>query len=339
MKRILTCMFAMLAVGAAQAQTPQASWIIPELLAGAQAEGQVTIYSSTNEQEGLPLWKLYEEATGIKVNYVRGAESPLQAKIALEARTGQQSWDVHNAGTVNMIPENLTLQYEPPNAKDIMPEARDPNKRWYGVYAGYSVPQYNTNLVKPDELPKTFEDFLTRKQWIGKVAIEGTDREWMEAILTFYGRDNGLKLLRDIQATLKPVVLDGHFAMARQIAAGEYPIALMNYSMLTTNLKQQGAPTDYVALDPVHLWFGMVGVNKSAPHPNAAKLAANFLLSREAQEFSAKMGGRVPTRLDVESNPPDLRRRMNEKKVRFVQLSAEQSKESQKLFDDIFKPR
>jgi iron(III) transport system substrate-binding protein len=339
MKRILTCMFAMLAVGAAQAQTPQASWIIPELLAGAQAEGQVTIYSSTNEQEGLPLWKLYEEATGIKVNYVRGAESPLQAKIALEARTGQQSWDVHNAGTVNMIPENLTLQYEPPNAKDIMPEARDPNKRWYGVYAGYSVPQYNTNLVKPDELPKTFEDFLTRKQWIGKVAIEGTDREWMEAILTFYGRDNGLKLLRDIQATLKPVVLDGHFAMARQIAAGEYPIALMNYSMLTTNLKQQGAPTDYVALDPVHLWFGMVGVNKSAPHPNAAKLAANFLLSREAQEFSAKMGGRVPTRLDVESNPPDLRRRMNEKKVRFVQLSAEQSKESQKLFDEIFKPR
>ncbi len=339
MKRILTCMFAMLAVGAAQAQTPQASWIIRELLAGAQAEGQVTIYSSTNEQEGLPLWKLYEEATGIKVNYVRGAESPLQAKIALEARTGQQSWDVHNAGTVNMIPENLTLQYEPPNAKDIMPEARDPNKRWYGVYAGYSVPQYNTNLVKPDELPKTFEDFLTRKQWIGKVAIEGTDREWMEAILTFYGRDNGLKLLRDIQATLKPVVLDGHFAMARQIAAGEYPIALMNYSMLTTNLKQQGAPTDYVALDPVHLWFGMVGVNKSAPHPNAAKLAANFLLSREAQEFSAKMGGRVPTRLDVESNPPDLRRRMNEKKVLFVQLSAEQSKESQKLFDDIFKPR
>ena len=339
MKRILTCMFAMLAVGAAQAQTPQASWIIPELLAGAQAEGQVTVYSSTNEQEGLPLWKLYEEATGIKVNYVRGAESPLQAKIALEARTGQQSWDVHNAGTVNMIPENLTLQYEPPNAKDIMPEARDPNKRWYGVYAGYSVPQYNTNLVKPDELPKTFEDFLTRKQWIGKVAIEGTDREWMEAILTFYGRDKGLKLLRDIQATLKPVVLDGHFAMARQIAAGEYPIALMNYSMLTTNLKQQGAPTDYVALDPVHLWFGMVGVNKSAPHPNAAKLAANFLLSREAQEFSAKMGGRVPTRLDVESNPPDLRRRMNEKKVLFVQLSAEQSKESQKLFDEIFKPR
>ena len=126
--------------------------------------------------------------------------------------------------------------------------------------------------------------------------------------------------------------------MARQISAGEYPITLMNYSMLTTNLKQQGAPTDYVVLDPVHLWFGMVGLNRNAPHPNAAKLAANFLLSREAQEFSAKVGGRIPTRLDVASNPEDVRAKMAQKKIIFVQLSAEQAKASQKIFDEIFKP-
>ena len=317
----------------------QASWIMPDLLAAAKAEGQVTVYSSTNEQEALPLWKLYEDATGIKVNYVRGAESPLLAKIALEARSGQQSWDVHNAGSVNMVPDNLALQFEPPNAKDIMPEARDPNKRWYGVYAGYSVPQFNTNLVKPADVPKSFEDFLTHKEWVGKLAIEGTDREWMEAVFRFYGPAKGRKLLEDIAATLKPVVLDGHFAMARQISAGEYPITLMNYSMLTTNLKQQGAPTDYVALDPVHLWFGMVGLNKNAPHPNAARLAANFLLSREAQEFSAKLGGRIPTRLDVESNPADVRARMAQRKIMFVQLSAEQAKAAQKTFDEIFRPK
>ena len=322
---------------AALAQAP--SWIIPEILAAAKAEGQLTVYSSTNEQEGLPLWKLYEDATGIKVNYVRGAEAPLLTKIALEARTGQQSWDVHNAGSVNMIPENLALQFEPPLAKDIMPEARDPGKRWYGVYAGYSVPQYNTNLVKAEDLPKTFEDFLKHKEWVGKIAIEGTDREWMEAIFRQYGPEKGRKLLDDIVTTLKPVVLDGHFAMARQIAAGEYPITLMNYSMLTTNLKQQGAPTDYFALDPVHLWFGMVGVNKSAPHPNAARLAANFLLSREAQSYSSQNGGRIPTRLDVDSNPKDVREKLSQKKVIFVQLNAEQMKSSQKVFDEIFKPR
>ena len=89
----------------------------------------------------------------------------------------------------------------------------------------------------------------------------------------------------------------------------------------------------------MHLWFGLVGVNKNAPHPNAARLAANFLLSREAQDFSSKNGGRIPTRLDVDSNPKDVRARMAQKKIIFVQLSAEGAKASQKIFDEIFKPR
>jgi iron(III) transport system substrate-binding protein len=324
---------------AAPAAAQQPSWMIPELLAAAKAEGQLTVYSSTNEQEGLPLWKLYEDATGVKVNYVRNAEGPMLAKIAIEARTGQQAWDVQNAGSVNQIPPALALDWEPPLAKEIMPEARAPDKRWYGVYAGYNAPQYNTNLVRKEDLPKTYEDFLKHPEWKGKTVLEGTDREWMEAIFQFYGRDKGRKLLEEIVRTLNPIVLDGHFAMARQIAAGEYPMMLTDYTMLTTNLRQQGAPTDFLPLDPVSVWFGMVGINKNAPHPNAAKLAANFLLSREAQSLSSTMGGRVPTRPDTPSNPPDVRARLGAKKLIFMQLSADQAKASQKTFDEIFRGR
>jgi iron(III) transport system substrate-binding protein len=339
-KHVLTVVIALMSAaksGPLFAQTP--SWIIPDILTAAKAEGQVTVYSSTNEQEGLPLWKLYENATGIKVNYVRNAEGPMLSKIALEARTGQQSWDVQNAGSVNQIPSQLTLEWEPPLAREIMLEARDPAKRWHGVYAGYNAPQYNTNLVKADDLPKTYADFARHKEWNGRVVIEGTDREWMEAIFQHYGKDKGRALLEEIVRALNPIVLDGHLAMARQIAAGEYPVMLTNYTMLTTNFKQQGAPTDYLPLDPVSVWFGMVGVNKNAPHPNAAKLAANFLLSREAQSLSSKIGGRIPTRVDVESNPPDVRARLGEKKLIFMQLSAEQAKASQKTFDEIFRKR
>ena len=219
MKHAAAALVAMLASPCvARAQAP--SWIIPEILAAAKAEGTLTVYSSTNEQEGLPLWKLYEDATGIKVNYVRNAEGPMLSKIALEARTGQQSWDVQNAGSVNQIPPALVLEWAPPLASEIMPEARDPNKRWHGVYAGYNAPQYNTNLVKPDDLPKSYEDFSRHREWAGKVVIEGTDREWMESIFIHYGRDRGRKLLEDIVATLNPIVLDGHFAMARQPRPG-----------------------------------------------------------------------------------------------------------------------
>ena len=261
------------------------------------------------------------------------------ARIAVEARTGQHSWDVHNAGSVHHIPPNLALAWEPPLARDIMPEARGPDKRWWGVYAGYNAPQYNTNLVKPEELPATFEEFLGKKQWIGRIALEATDREWMEAMFRHFGRDKGRKLMQDFARDLKPVIVDGHFAMARQIGAGEYPITFMNYTFLTTNLKQQGQPTDFFALDPVHGWFGLVGVNKNAPHPSAAKLAANFLLSREAQEYASRVGGRIPTRADVDSNPKDVRERLTRKKIVFLMQNPEETKASQKIFDEIFRAR
>ncbi len=324
-------------MGAAAAQQ-QPEWMIPEILAAAKAEGQVTVYSSTNEQEGLPLWKIFEEATGIKINYVRAADAALMGKIAIEARSGQQSWDLINTPTANQLPDAVLLQFDPPLAKAIMPSARDPNRRWYGVYANYNSPAYNTNLVKAEDLPKTYEDFLKKPEWVGKVAIEGTDNEWMNAIFAQYGEEKGKKLISDLVLTLKIVVLDGHLAAARAVAAGEYAVALNNYTMLTVNMKLSGAPTDFWAMDPVALFFGQVAVNPRAPHPKAALLAANFMLSKDAQTFAAKTG-RIPTRPDVASNPPDVVARLEKAKVMPYSLSGDQVKAAQRTFDELFKKR
>src|SRR5436190_844940 len=61
-----------------------ASWMMPELLPAARAEGALTVYSSVNEQEGLPLWKMFEEATGIAVSYVRASDSVILSRVAIE---------------------------------------------------------------------------------------------------------------------------------------------------------------------------------------------------------------------------------------------------------------
>ena len=326
------------APAAAGAQSPAHPWLAPDIAAVAKAEGSVTVYSSTNEAEGLPLWKLFEDASGVKVNYVRAADAALMGKIALEARSGQQSWDLINTPTANQLPPALMAQFDPPQAAGVMTSARAPDKRWYGVYANYNSPAYNTNLVKPADLPKTYEDFLGKKEWIGKVAIEGTDNEWMNAMFARYGADKGKKLIQDIVSTLKVVVLDGHLAAGRQVAAGEYAVLLNQYTMLTINLKLAGAPTDFWAMDPVALFFGQVAVNVKAPHPKAAELAANFMLSREAQTFAAKTG-RIPTRPDVTPNPPDVVARLEKAKILPYALSGDQIKASQRLFDDLFKKR
>src|SRR5215831_11244035 len=57
-------------------------WLDPALLAAAKGEGSLIVYSSTNEQEGLPLFKIFEDATGIKVEYIRNADSPLMSRVA-----------------------------------------------------------------------------------------------------------------------------------------------------------------------------------------------------------------------------------------------------------------
>jgi iron(III) transport system substrate-binding protein len=314
------------------------SWIIPDLVGAARAEGSLTVYSSINEQEGLPLWKLFEDATGIKVHYVRSSDSNILARIAIEARARQRTWDLAVTTTVNRLPNDVLLQFDPPEAHALIPQARDPNRRWYGVYANYNTPAYNTNLVKASELPRSYEEFLDRRQWSGKIAIDDTDDEWLSAMIIHYGEERGRKLLKDLVAALKPVMVDGHLALARSVGAGEYWLALNNYASLTVNVQLAGAPIAFWALDPVALFFGSVGISAQAPHPKAALLAANFLLSREAEQFLTRRG-RMPTRPDVPVNPPHVADMLKDRKIIATIFAGEEQKKWQGLFKEIFRAR
>src|SRR5216683_2935354 len=324
---------------AQSAATGQAHpWLDPALLAAAKPEGSLIVYSSTNEQEGLPLFRLFTDATGIKVEYVRASDAVLMSRIAIEFRADQKSWDILHTGTINKMPPQMLAPFEPAEARSIFPQARDPNRRWYGVYANYNAPAYNTQKVKASELPNSYEELAERKQWAGKVAIDGTDNEWLKAMFLHYGEQKGTQIVKDIVATLRPVVTDGHLAMARATGAGEYWVSLNNYVNLSMNVKLAGGAIDVWALDPVTLFFGQVGVNAKAPHPNAARLAANFMLSRECQQFLAKFG-RLPTRNDVQSNPPGIIEMLTQKKVITVLMAPEEERRWQRQFDQLFKGR
>jgi iron(III) transport system substrate-binding protein len=314
------------------------SWVDQKLLAAAKKEGALVVYGSMNEEEALPYYKIFTDATGIKVTYVRSSDTGIMGRIAVEFRAKQKSWDVVMTTPVNRLPDAALAQIDPPEAKNLIPQARDPNRRWYGVYANYNSPAYNTKFVKKEQLPKTYEDFLKMKEWRGKIAIDNADSEWLMAIYTHYGEEKGRKLVQDIVATLAPVVTEGHLALARAVGSGEYWVALNNYTNLTVNVKLAGAPTDYWAMDPVALIFGSVGVSANAPNPNAARLLANFVLSREAQTQLTKRG-RIPTRPDTPSNPPDVSQTLLKQKVVGAVLSAADNKRWQAEFQKVFRSK
>jgi iron(III) transport system substrate-binding protein len=228
----------------------------------------------------------------------------------------------------------MMAQYQPPQAEAILPAARDPNRRWHGVYANYNAPAYNTKMIKAEELPKSYEEFAQRKQWAGKTAIDGTDYDWLKGFFQHFGDAKATALIKSIVTVLNPVVTDGHLALARSVGAGEYWLSLNNY----VNLSLAGGPIEIFPLDPVVLFFSGVAVHAKSKNPNAARLAANFMLSQDAQAHLAKFG-RLPTRSDVASNPPGVIERLHSKKVVATIFKTEEERKWQRTFAELFRKR
>jgi iron(III) transport system substrate-binding protein len=305
------------------------------LLASAKSEGgEVIVYSTTNEEEGLPLWHIFEQATGLKVNYVRASDSQILGRVTIEARAGQKTWDVAQTANVQKFPDAMLAAFEPSEAQHLFPAARAANQRWYGVYANYNTPAYHTKAIRAEDVPHSLEDFARHPEWAGKVVLDGTDHVWLATVYRYYGEEKARAVLDKLVATVKPVVIDGHLAVARAVGAGEYWIALNNYLNLTLNQKMAHAATDYFIIDPIPLFYGQIGVSAQAPHPKAALLAANFSISQEAQQFLAKFG-RFPTRDDVITDPPGLAAELNARHPLTVLLTGEDDRKWQKEFKDL----
>src|SRR4051812_49934263 len=84
---------AALLFAAGSAAAAERAWLDPTLLAAAKKEGAVTIFSAINEEEEVPLLHLFQDATGIKTDYVRSADAALMSRITIEKRAGKESWD------------------------------------------------------------------------------------------------------------------------------------------------------------------------------------------------------------------------------------------------------
>ena len=326
------------ALAAAPATAQGVAWATAEQLAAAKAEGALTVYGSMNEQEALPLWKMFEDKSGVKVSYIRSSDTGLMSRIALEARAQQRSWDIVVTTAVSKLPQEFLLPIDLPEAKSIIPQAVDPAKRWYGVYANYNSPAYNTNLIKADQLPKTYEDFLKHPEWVGKVGMDPNDSQWIYSMFQHYGEEKARKLITDLVKTLKPVPVDGHLALARAIGLGEYAITLNNYTNLTINVKLSGSPTDYWGMDPMALVFGQLGISARAAHPKAALVAANFLISKDAQT-QLTTAGRLPVRPDVTPNPADAITKLGDRKIITVVLSNDDEKKWGKITQELLNPK
>jgi len=186
-----------------------------------------------------------------------------------------------------------------PHATELIPGALRSHREWVATYLSVWVQAYNTKLVKKEDLPRTFQDLLDPK-WKGKLGIEGNIPEWYSTVVLHMGEEKGIRFFRDLVARNGISVRTGHSLLNNMVVAGEVPLALTVYQFLPEPAKRRGAAIDWFVLEPLVARTSGVGIARRAPHPNAALLFYDFMLSDEAQKLMLAMEY-VPTSTKVPS--------------------------------------
>jgi iron(III) transport system substrate-binding protein len=203
-----------------------------------------------------------------------------------EARGGRFDADVIETGALameSMQREKLLREVKSPALSGLMPEAIRPHREWIGTRLNLFTAAYNTTMIGKDELPKAYPDLLDRK-WRGKLGVEADDSDWFGGVVTALGEEHGLRLFRDIVAANGLSVRKGHTLLANLVVSGEVPLALTTYAYKVEQLRKGGAPIDWLVLPPGVARFEGVGVMRRAPHPDAAALFFEFMLT-DAQDI------------------------------------------------------
>ncbi len=275
----------------------------------ARKEGEVVWYTAMNVPDTDALRKPFvERYPFLTLTVLRATGEKVRTRILTEARAKRFSWDIVSFNLLDMdalAAEGLLAAYQSPEAASgYAPGAVDPQGRWAAIYVRQYVIGYNTRQVKPDEAPRSWSDLLAPR-WAGKIALDESDVEWYAAMLDYWGRDKAVGYMRALSRQ-KPQQRRGHSLLTRLLVAGEFPLALVHAAEIEKE-KQEGAPVEWVrTLDPVVTSPSQVAISARAPHPAAARLFVDFLLSSEGQAL-IKSRGRVPARMGVDAEAGTLK--------------------------------
>lgn len=308
-------------VASAKPPAWEAEW--EKMVAGAKREGVVVVYSSAGSEARTGLSPAFKQKYGISVEFITGKGVDVAEKFMAERRAGLYTGDVYVGGNTPML-ETL----KPSGALDpiepvlILPEVKDP-KAWFGEelyfvdkkdrtifqFAAYPMPLIglNTDMVKTGEIA-SYRDLLSPK-WKGKLLMNdptrpGVGGKWFSV----EAHRTGLDFFREL-AKQEPLIIVDQRLQVEWLARGKYPVLIAPKSDPFAEFLRAGS--HILVIDPkeggiLTSGSGNVGLMNRAPHPNAARLFINWLLTREGQLAFSKASLVQSSRMDVPTDflPP-----------------------------------
>lgn len=271
------------------------------LVQAAKKEGRVSIYTSLNTRDSAPITEVFEKKYGIKVSLWRSSSEKVLQRAVTEARSGHFAFDVLETNGPEMeamYREKLLAEFRSPHFKDLPPAAFPKHRHYVADRFNFFVIGYNTNLVKPEEVPNSYED-LANPRFAGRVGIEAGDTDWFAAVVKSMGEEKGLAFFRQL-AKNKPQLRTGHTLLAELLSSGEVPLAATIYNHNIEKMAKRGAPVKWKPLPPTFGRPNAIGVTPRAQNPHAALLFADFMLSKDGQTMLSERN-RVPSSLAVDT--------------------------------------
>jgi len=325
----------------------QSDW--DRTVAAAKKEGKVAVITDVTAAIRDALTIPFQEKYGITVDLFGALGREVPPRIASERKAGRYLWDVFVHGTTtgleSMIPAGA---FDPLEPALIFPDIKDP-KTWRGGGLEFLDPNktlmvmtpfqrgiifYNPKLVNAKEF-KSYKDLLDPK-WKGKLIMDDPRRAGPgQATFTFFylHPELGVDFIRAL-GKQQITILKDYAQEVDAIGQGRYPVLIGTADFVAEARAKQGIPIAIVDarqlregadVSPAN---GSLALFNKAPHPNAAKVYINWLLSKEGQTVFARANGYVSARLDVPTDHAEPWRVPQAGAIKTYTKAAQQAKDN-----------
>jgi ABC-type Fe3+ transport system substrate-binding protein len=281
------------------------------LVADAKKEGEVVWYTTLLvDQAARPLVAAFEaKYPGVKVRFARYNSGEISLRLINEAQAGRTQADVIDGAVAALFKTDLIEPYQPQVSSQYPKQFIEEDGRGTSFVMYVVGASSNTELVKPADQPKTFEDLLDPK-WAGKIVwssnpnLDGAPG-FVGLVLRHMGQDKGMDYLRKLSKQKIANVPASSRVVLDQVIGGQFPIALVAFNHHVALSVGKGAPVTFIKMVPLLGISHVVNLVRKAPHPNAGKLLIDFILSEDGQAV-LREAGYIPTHPNVRPKIADL---------------------------------
>ena len=278
------------------------------LVREAKNERTVVWYAPMNRESLREFTSAFEtDYPFLKVEVLSGGPQSLLNRVFTEQRAGKHNFDVLNirsSALYTLRKANTVMRYDTPNRRALRAGFTDKDGYLNAIWASLLVYLYNAKQVARAQAPRTIDELL-QPRWKGKLGIDKDADDWLAAIMDYYGDEKGKQIARALGGQ-QLNIRKGRTLVSQLVAAGEFPVQIDAHHHEAVALRKAGAPIDYVFPEPFVpvKAVSMLALSSRAPHPHAAALLIDFMLSKKAQEIAYRQN-RWHAHRDLATGGPD----------------------------------